>query len=140
MLILFIIFGHVFAGERFSQWPGNLAFAILFLQVHAQGSARPYALIIGIIYAIISIIGFSVNILNDKISAFSGSSLLSAQFALSLVLMVIGEALALLVLIKNGKDGDYQWSYARAVFVIFAAVNIIDFIFSFYAYRKIHIL
>lgn len=41
------------------------------------------------------------------------------------------------MLIMTGKNGDYNWHYGRAIFVIFAAVNIIDFFFWFYGYRKL---
>jgi hypothetical protein len=140
MLILFIIVGNVFAGERYSQWPGNLVWAILFLKTHFQGGFIPFALIIGIIYAIISFAGFSTNVLKDKISALEGRSVMSAQFWLSIVLMVACEGLALYVLVSSGKTGDYQFSYGRTVFVLFTAVNIIDFIFSFYGYKKIPII
>lgn len=53
-----------------------------------------------------------------------------------MILMFGCEVLAIVMLVTTGKDGDYHWQYCRKIFVIFAAVNIIDFFFWFYGYRN----
>lgn len=42
------------------------------------------------------------------------------------------------MLVVTPRDGDFNWQYARTIFAIFAAVNIIDFFFWFYGYRRLN--
>jgi hypothetical protein len=51
--------------------------------------------------------------------------------------MLAGEVLAILMLITNSNANEYWWQYGRKIFVAFAAVNIVDFFFWFYGYRKL---
>lgn len=50
--------------------------------------------------------------------------------------MIVTEVLAIAMLVINGKDGEYWYEYSRKVFVIFAAVNLVDLIFYLYGYRR----
>ena len=45
--------------------------------------------------------------------------------------------LAIVILVTTSNDGEYWWQYGRKVFVVFAAVNIIDFFFWFYGYKRL---
>jgi hypothetical protein len=131
------MFARLSEAERYAQWPGNLAWPILFLKSGFPGALHIPAIVIGVVYAIISILSLFVTILNYGGWDGQARRSMSTQWVLSLVLMVACEILAIVMLVTNGKGSDYAWSYGRAIFVIFAAVNIIDFFFWFYGYRKI---
>jgi hypothetical protein len=51
--------------------------------------------------------------------------------------MFFTEIFAIVILLTTSKDGEYWWDYGRKIFVVFAAVNIIDGFFWFYGYRRL---
>lgn len=125
--------------DRYSHWPGNLAWPILFLKQGFPGALSSSALAIGILFAIISFSSFVVNTIHYNTLDVSGrkANVLVGQWSLSMVIMLACEILAIVMLITNEHDGDWNWIYCRKVFVVFAAVNIIDFFFWFYGYRRL---
>lgn len=60
-----------------------------------------------------------------------------AQWGLSILISVACEVLAIVYLLQNGKGGDYWHDYSRKLFVIFAAVNLVDLIFWLFGYRNL---
>lgn len=53
-----------------------------------------------------------------------------------MILMVATEILAIVMLIILGKNDEYWYEYSRKIFVIFAAVNLVDLFFYAYGYRR----
>lgn len=137
VLFILIMAGQVGWADRYAHWPGNLAWPILFLKWGFPGAFNTPALVIGIVYAIISILSFLANAYHYKdVTLPGGSNILKGQWSLAMILMFGAEVLAIVMLVTTAKDGDWNWFYARAIFVIFAAVNIVDFFFWFYGYRR----
>lgn len=75
--------------DRYAHWPGNLAWPILFLKWGFPGNLSIPALVIGIVYAIISGLSFLVNAFhyNSLDIAGSGSNLMVGQWSLAMILM-----------------------------------------------------
>lgn len=140
-LVLFILVmaGKIAWADRYAHWPGNLAWPILFLKTGFPGVLRIPAIVIGAVYAFISVASFFLNAFYYNTLDIDGSKTraLSSQWTLSMVLMFAAEVLAIVMLVMNGNDGEFGWQYARKIFVVFAAVNIVDFFFWFYGYRRL---
>jgi hypothetical protein len=139
-IVLFIVAMAVRAiwAEIYLWWPANLAWPILFLKWAFPSSLRIPALVIGIIFAVISVLSLIIALVyynydykERKPAAITG------QWAFSNVLMIGCEILAIVMLVTNGSDGDYDWVYGRSIFVIFAAVNIVDIVFWVIGFWKV---
>lgn len=139
VLLLAIIIGKVSWEDRYAHWPGNLTWAILFLKVGFPGALATPALVIGILYAVISVTSFIFNAFhyNTVDLTKNKANILTAQWVFSMIVIFGCEVLAVVMLVLHDKDGDYAWNYARKIFVIFAAINIVDFFFWFYGYRRL---
>lgn len=90
-LVLFalIIIAKVAWADRYAHWPGNLAWPILFLKWGFPAAFGIPALVIGIIYAIISLLSFIVNALHYNSLDIQGkdSNIMIGQWGLSMVAM-----------------------------------------------------
>lgn len=79
---------HTWSG-RFANWPGNLAWAILFLKVGFPGVYHSPAIAIGIIVAIICATSLIVNAYTYQSAKATGSgNILKSQWAASLILLL----------------------------------------------------
>lgn len=123
--------------DRYAHWPGNLAWPILFLKLGFSGAYHIPAIVIGAVYAFISIASFIVNAYLYNSLDLDKNRLLQGQWTLSMILMFAAEVLAIVILVTTGNDSEYWYQYGRKIFVVFAAVNIIDFFFWFYGYRRL---
>jgi hypothetical protein len=132
-----IMFAKTSWVDVYAHWPGNLAWPILFLKWSFPSVLHVSALVIGFIYALISLASFIINIFQYNSFDSRKANLVNAQWGISLILMFVCEVLAIVKLVTSGYDGDYNWHYGRAIFAIFAGVNIIDFIFWIYGYRRL---
>jgi hypothetical protein len=123
--------------DRYAHWPGNIAWPILFLKYGFPGAFSIPAIMIGVVYAFISIASFLLNTYLYNSLDPGKEKMLTGQWSLSMILMLAAEVLAILMLITNSNANEYWWQYGRKIFVVFAAVNIVDFFFWFYGYRKL---
>lgn len=90
VLFLLIMVAKVIWADRYAHWVGNLAWPILFLKWSFPGALTVPALVIGIIFAVISFISFLVNVFHytdDQIQS-KGRNLLTGQWSLSMILML----------------------------------------------------
>lgn len=136
-----IMFANLNWAERYTNWPGNIAWPILMLSYRFQGAYGTPNLIIGVLMAIVVITSFIVNILvyNSMSYTDKKKKLMNLQWNLAMVIMVVCEVLAIIVLIVNGKGGDYNSEQGRKTLVVFAAVNIVDFCFWLWAKSRMGI-
>lgn len=139
VLFILVMVAKISWADRYAHWPGNVAWPILFLKYGFSGGLRIPAIVIGAVYAFISITSFILNAFHYNTLDIDGSKtrVLTGQWTLSMILMFGCEILAIVMLVTNSNDGEYWWQYARKIFVVFAAVNIIDFFFWFYGYRRL---
>lgn len=140
-LFLFIVtlVGPLAWSDRYSFWLGNIVWPILFLSFGYPIALFASALVIGIVFAALSVIGFLLNCYtySDEELPRSKEILLQANWTVGIVLSVGTEILAIVMLAITDKTGDYNWEFSRKVFVIFAGVNLIDIAFYLYAYRRL---
>lgn len=137
VLFIMVMVAKVSWADRYAHWPGNLAWPILFLKYGFSGAFHIPAIVIGVVYAFISIASFLVNTYLYNSLDLNNNRLLQSQWTLSMILMFGCEILAIVMLVTNSNDGEYWWQYGRKIFVVFAAVNIVDFFFWFYGYRRL---
>lgn len=60
-LFIMLLVGNVTFADRYSHWPGNLAWPILFLKIAFSGGFKTPAIVIGAVYAFISVSSFILN-------------------------------------------------------------------------------
>lgn len=137
LLFVLVMVAKVSWADRYAHWPGNLAWPILFLKLGFSGAYHIPAIVIGAVYAFISIASFIVNAYLYNSLDLDKNRLLQGQWTLSMILMFAAEVLAIVILVTTGNDSEYWYQYGRKIFVVFAAVNIIDFFFWFYGYRRL---
>lgn len=139
VLFILVMVAKIAWADRYAHWPGNLAWPILFLKIGFQGAYHVPAIVIGVIFLFISVVSFGLNAFHYNTLQIDGSKdqILSGQWGLSMVLMFFTEIFAIVILLTTAKDGEYWWDYGRKIFVVFAAVNIIDGFFWFYGYRRL---
>lgn len=67
-LVLFVLLlvASISWADRYSHWPGNLAWAILFLKVAFSGGFRIPAIVIGAVHAFISLTSLIINAMNYR--------------------------------------------------------------------------
>lgn len=138
-LVLFILVmaGKIAWADRYAHWPGNLVWPVMFLKSGFPGALRIPAIVIGSVYAFISVTSFIVNAFYYNTLDADKNRAVSGQWTLSMILMFAAEFYAILTLIMYGKEDEFGWQYARKTFVVFAAINIIDFCFWGFGYKRL---
>lgn len=133
-----LLLANISWADRYSHWPGNLAWAILFLKVAFSGGFRIPAIVIGAVHAFISLTSLILNAMNYRTGDdIKEHKLFNGHWTLSMILMVATEILAIVMLVTLGKNDEYWYEYSRKIFVIFAAVNLVDLFFFVYGYRRL---
>jgi hypothetical protein len=88
VLFILVMVAKVSWADRYAHWPGNLAWPILFLKTGFPGALATAALIIGIVYAFISIGSFVLNVYVYGSIDASKDRLLTGQWSVSMILML----------------------------------------------------
>ncbi len=66
VLFIMIMVANVSWADSYSHWPGNLAWPILFLKFGFSGNFRIPAIVIGAVFAFISVTSFILNCMHYK--------------------------------------------------------------------------
>ena len=89
VLFVLVMVAKIAWADRYAHWPGNLAWPILFLKIGFSGAYHIPAIVIGAIFAFISIASFALNAFHYNSLDLDGSKnqLLTGQWTLSMILM-----------------------------------------------------
>ena len=93
--------------DRYTNWPGNLTWGIMFLKYSFGGKFHTAALAIGIIYVLISLTSFLINVYlyNTIIIQGRDHKMLVGQWNISMVLIGVSEVVAIALLVTASSDG-----------------------------------
>jgi hypothetical protein len=133
----FIMFGSLPEAERIVLWPNNLAWPILFLKTPFPDALHTPAIVIGIVFGIISALSFSITLFYYCGWDLQPRKTMVTHWIASMIILVVLEVLTIVVLLTQAKGVDYQLIYGRAIFVIFASANLYDFNSGFSGFIKI---
>jgi hypothetical protein len=77
--------------DRYCNWPGNVTWPILFFKIGFASPYTVYAIIIGVMYALISVLGLIAHCMSyGSLDMSGGNNRLSAHWLLSVVFMIVG--------------------------------------------------
>lgn len=116
-------------GQRYTNAPGNIAWPILFLAYQWSESFKAIMLIIGIGTAIVSFITLVIHLSTFIKTSTSTRKLLTADWIIGIVILLILETLAIIRYLNAGGVSDFLDVQAKRLLGIFILVNVVDILF-----------
>ena len=130
VISLLIICCNLSWGQRYSNSPGNIVWAILFLHKVWPGNYYLPLLIIGIAYAAISLSSLFVNFMTCNSLSSMTKKIVYGQWIFSILVMIAAEIYAAIFYFTQAKaPTDFIEDQARKLLAVFIIVNIIDLLF-----------
>lgn len=130
-MIIFLPFHWI---QRYSNTPGNLAWIVLFFGFAWSSQYKVAMFILGSIYAVISVCSFVVNLIACKGITTSIKKIIVVEWILAIVLMIVGEVLAVVVYIQNNPNQVFIDNVALKLIMTYFCVNILDLLFWLWGY------
>jgi hypothetical protein len=116
-------------GQRYSNSPGNLVWAGMFLPFQWSLSFEVFMLIIGIGAAVVSIVTFLFNLSTLIKTSTSTRKMLSCGWIFGLVILVALEGLAIYKYLVSNNLTEYADIHAKKTLAVFILVNGLDILF-----------
>lgn len=120
--------------QRYSNTPGNLVWVFIFFGFSWTSKYRLPMLIEGIIFAAISGMSFFINLIACKGITTQMKKLIVIEWIFALILMIVGEILAIVIYLQDQKEQDFSSIIANKSLQTFICVNILDLMFWLWGY------
>lgn len=132
LLTLLILCGNLFWVQRYTNSPGSLVWAYLFLTFNwsVLGPVKNIFLFIGITFLVISLVTFFLNTKSLFGSATTTSNrVLKCWWIFCIVVMILLELLAVAIFFTNHFSSNFYQVAASRLLQLFIVANIVDLLF-----------
>ena len=132
VVTIFILALNTNWAERYTNWPGNLAWPILFLGTKGLEAYQTAGLVIGVAMAVVCTSSFIVNMMVYSLTDFTSKKekMMNFQWGFAMFLKLGCELYAIYLLVAtDSKSSGYADEMGRKCLVIFAGVNALDMCF-----------
>ena len=129
LMNLLVLFGAFFWVQRYSNSPGNIVWAFMFLSYTWHNAYSTIMIFLGVLSIIISIVTLVVN----GVAGLYGittviKKVIVGSWMLCLVIMLAEEIMAIVCYMQNSDYRDYNDLMAKKLLLIFIIVNMIEFL------------
>lgn len=132
LLTLLILCGNLFWVQRYTNSPGSIIWAYLFLTINwsSLGPVKNIFLFIGITYLVISVVTFFLNTKSLFSSATTTSNrVLKCWWIFCIAVMIVLELVAVAIFFTNHFSNNFYQVAASRLLQLFIVANIIDLLF-----------